>query len=71
MRNVKNHGNGLKNQTIITLENITLRVRDTFLLPNTSWQIDRGQHWTILGPNGAGKTALVKALSGEIPVVRG
>ncbi|UCD82903.1 MAG: ATP-binding cassette domain-containing protein [Desulfobacterales bacterium] len=61
----------MKNQTIIKLENITLRVRDAFLLPNTSWQIDKGQHWAILGPNGAGKTTLVKALSGEVPVVTG
>jgi molybdate transport system ATP-binding protein len=40
-------------------------------LANTNWQIDRGQHWAILGPNGAGKTSLVKALTGEVPVVRG
>jgi molybdate transport system ATP-binding protein len=55
----------------IKLEDITLRVRDTFLLPNTNWQIEKGQHWVILGPNGAGKTTLVKALTGEVPVVRG
>ena len=71
MRNVKKHGNGLKNQTIAKLENITLRVRETLLLPNTSWQIDQGQHWAILGPNGAGKTSLVKALTGDVPVVKG
>jgi len=41
------------------------------LLPDTSWQIDQGQHWAILGPNGAGKTTLVRALTGEVPVVRG
>jgi molybdate transport system ATP-binding protein len=40
-------------------------------LPGTSWEIHRGQHWVILGPNGAGKTTLVKALTGEVPVVRG
>lgn len=71
MRNVKNHRSGLKNQTIAKLENVTLRIRDTLLLPNTSWQIDHGQHWAILGPNGAGKTSLVKALTGDIPVVKG
>ncbi len=62
---------GLTDQIVIKLDNITLRVRDTFLLPNTSWQIDKGQHLAILGPNGAGKTSLVKALTGEVPVVRG
>jgi molybdate transport system ATP-binding protein len=40
-------------------------------LPDTTWQIDRGQQWAILGPNGAGKTTLVKAITGEVPVVRG
>ena len=61
----------MRDSIVYKLENITLRVRDTFLLPNTYWQIDKGQHWVILGPNGAGKTSLVKALTGEVPVVRG
>ncbi len=71
MYDVKNHKSGLKKQTILKLENVTLRVRDTFLLSNTSWQIDKGQHWAILGPNGAGKTSLVKSLTGDVPVVKG
>ncbi|MCB2173537.1 ATP-binding cassette domain-containing protein [archaeon] len=53
------------------MENVTLRVRDRLLLPNTDWQIDRGQQWAVLGPNGSGKTSLVKALTGEVPIVRG
>jgi molybdate transport system ATP-binding protein len=61
----------LKNRHLIQLENVTLRVRDTFLLSGTCWKIDQGQHWAILGPNGAGKTTLVKALAGEVPVVKG
>ena len=61
----------MKSPIVIGLENVTLRVRDTFLLPGTNWQINKGQHWAILGPNGAGKTSLVKALSGEVPVVKG
>jgi molybdate transport system ATP-binding protein len=68
---VKNHGSGLDNQPLVQLENVTLRVRDTLILPDTSWQIDKGQHWAILGPNGAGKTTLVKALTGDVPVVAG
>ncbi len=61
----------MEDSIVIKLENITLRVRDTFLLPNSNWQIDKGQHWAILGPNGAGKTSLAKALTGEVPVVKG
>ena len=66
---LKKSRSGVK--TIIRLTGATLRVRDTLLLPDTNWQIDQGQHWAILGPNGAGKTTLVKALTGEVPVVRG
>ncbi len=55
----------------VRFENVTLRVRDTFLLANTTWHIDTGQHWAILGPNGAGKTSLVRALTGDVAVVKG
>jgi molybdate transport system ATP-binding protein len=57
--------------TIVRLTGAALRIRDRLFLPDTTWQIDQGQHWAILGPNGAGKTTLVKALTGEVPVVRG
>ena len=62
---------GHTNLTIVRLENVTLRVRETLLLANTSWHIDKGQHWAIMGPNGAGKTSLVRALTGDVPVVKG
>lgn len=63
--------NGPATTTVIKLTNATLRIRDKLILPDTNWQIARGQHWAILGPNGAGKTTLAKALTGDIPVVRG
>jgi len=56
---------------VVILTGATLRIRDKLLLADTNWQIDQGQHWAILGPNGAGKTTLVKALTGDVPVVRG
>lgn len=55
----------------ISLENATLRVRDRFLLSGTWWQIRPGENWVIVGPNGSGKTSLMKALTGEVPVVAG
>jgi len=63
--------NGPAAGTVVRLTAATLRIRDRLFLPDTNWQIDRGQHWAILGPNGAGKTTLVKALTGDVPVVRG
>ena len=58
-------------EPFITLEDITIRLRDKFILPHTSWRILTGQHWAILGPNGAGKSSLVRALTGDVPYVRG
>lgn len=55
----------------VRFENVTLRVRDIILLPDTTWHIEAGQHWAILGPNGAGKTSLVRALTGDVAVVKG
>lgn len=55
----------------ITLENVTLRIQDRLVLQDTDWEIRMHQHWAVLGPNGAGKSSLVKALTGELPVVKG
>ena len=55
----------------ITLKDVTIRIRDRFILPETSWEIKTGEQWAVLGPNGAGKSSLVKALIGDLPHVRG
>jgi ABC-type nitrate/sulfonate/bicarbonate transport system ATPase subunit len=34
------------------------------LFEGFSWQVDRGEHWTVLGPSGCGKTTLLKLLAG-------
>jgi molybdate transport system ATP-binding protein len=56
---------------LITLDTVTLRLREQRILAGTSWSIRRGEHWAVIGPNGAGKTTLVRALRGEVPVVQG
>ncbi len=55
----------------ITLKNVTLRIRDRWILANTNWVLKTHQHWAILGPNGSGKTTLAGALTGAVPVVSG
>ncbi|MEE8540701.1 MAG: ATP-binding cassette domain-containing protein, partial [Desulfobacterales bacterium] len=55
----------------ITLKNVTLRIRDRWILANTNWVLKTHQHWAILGPNGSGKTSLAGALTGRVPVVDG
>jgi molybdate transport system ATP-binding protein len=59
------------NQSVLVLDNITIRVRDTFLFSGTHWIIEKSQQWAIIGPNGAGKTTLAAAVAGELPIVAG
>jgi ABC-type Mn2+/Zn2+ transport system ATPase subunit len=56
---------------LITIDDITVRLRDKWLLNGASWQINAGEQWMVLGPNGAGKTTLAKAIAGLLPVVQG
>jgi molybdate transport system ATP-binding protein len=58
-------------QRFITLEDITIRLFDHFILSHTNWNIQQGEHWAVVGPNGSGKSSLVRALAGAVPVVRG
>ena len=55
----------------ITIESVTVRVRDRFILPGTIWEIRAGESWAILGPNGAGKTSLARVLMDDIPTTTG
>ncbi len=63
--------NSSAQKPLVSLAGASLRIRDKLILPDTNWEIYPGQHWAVLGPNGAGKTTLVKALTGDVPVVRG
>jgi len=55
----------------LTVENITVRLRDQLVLKNSSWQIRSDEHWAILGPNGSGKSTLVRSLWGGVPLQGG
>jgi molybdate transport system ATP-binding protein len=59
------------NTPLITVDGVTVRLRDRWLLNGSSWQINTGEQWAIIGPNGAGKTTLAKAIAGLLPVVQG
>jgi molybdate transport system ATP-binding protein len=55
----------------ISLENVTIRLRQRWYLRHTSWEIRLGEMWAIVGANGSGKTTLARTLLGEMPVVGG
>ena len=56
---------------LVSLNRVSLRVRDRIILKGITWEIRTGEHWAVVGPNGAGKSTLVRALTGDVPVVRG
>jgi iron complex transport system ATP-binding protein len=49
---------------ILDISNISLSLRDNFILSNVSLDVSAGEFFVIIGPNGAGKTSLLKVLSG-------
>jgi molybdate transport system ATP-binding protein len=55
----------------ITVDNITVRLRDRLILQNSFWKIRSDEHWAILGPNGSGKSTLVRSLWGGVPLRSG
>ena len=56
---------------LITLDRITVRQGDRWVLQGLSWQINAGEQWAVVGSNGAGKTTLARAIAGLLPVVQG
>lgn len=60
-----------RRQTLIELCNVTTRVRNLPILPDTTWKIETGCHWAVIGPNGSGKSTLVGILNGSVPVIQG
>lgn len=59
------------NRTLITVDGISVRLRDRWLFDGLSWRIEAREQWVVAGPNGAGKTTLAKAIAGRLPVVQG
>jgi len=55
----------------LTVDSITVRLRDRLILPDTAWQIRTDEQWAILGPNGSGKSTLVRSLWGGVPLRTG
>ncbi len=49
---------------ILSVKNLTVKLDKVEILKNLSFNIRKGEIWTILGPNGAGKTVLLKTLLG-------
>jgi iron complex transport system ATP-binding protein len=56
----------MASDTVLTLENVTVRRGAATILGPISLTLKAGQRWVILGPNGAGKSTLLQLLATRI-----
>lgn len=49
----------------------TFRLSDTRILTLNDLQLHSGESWAFVGANGSGKSSLARALSGELPPLKG
>ncbi len=55
----------------LTLDQVSLKIGERFLLQQVSFELARGEFMGIIGPNGAGKSTLCRVLLGLWPAMMG
>ncbi|WP_347549755.1 ABC transporter ATP-binding protein [Pseudalkalibacillus hwajinpoensis] len=60
----------MKNQ-LIMCRNLTKKYGSSSILNNVSFNLEKGEHFTIVGPSGCGKTTLLRCLAGLETLDRG
>ncbi|QBF30195.1 ABC transporter ATP-binding protein [Thalassococcus sp. S3] len=53
--------------TLLSIDSLSVSLRDRDVLRHVSFNVDRGECIGLLGPNGVGKTTLMRAALGLIP----
>lgn len=51
---------------IINADQISWRRENKVVLKDVTWQVRKGEHWSLVGLNGSGKTTLLKMINGYI-----
>lgn len=59
------------NNTLVTLNNLTYSVKETKILKQVSFSVQKGERIVILGENGSGKTTLLRQIAGLIKPTSG
>jgi molybdate transport system ATP-binding protein len=53
--------------SIVALQNVTIRYGSKTILDQFSWTINPGERWVLKGPNGAGKSTLLSLITADNP----
>jgi molybdate transport system ATP-binding protein len=53
-------------QSLVVLQQVSIRLGGHTILDNISFSIGAGEQWAIIGASGSGKTALAHALAGQL-----
>ena len=64
-------GNERSGDTILGLEGVTKRFLGLVAVDNVSFDVKRGEVFSLIGPNGAGKTTLFNCITGMFPPSQG
>ncbi|WP_027416536.1 ABC transporter ATP-binding protein [Aneurinibacillus terranovensis] len=56
---------------IVTVDAVSWRREEGYILQDVSWKIEEDEHWAIIGLNGSGKTTLLNILNGYIWPTKG
>lgn len=49
----------------VKMVNVNVQYGDRSILKNISWEVKKGERWSISGPNGAGKSTLLSLITGD------
>ena len=55
----------------ISINDVSLYLREGATSAPIHWAIRSDQHWAVVGPNGSGKALLMRAIAGQAPVAGG
>jgi molybdate transport system ATP-binding protein len=51
----------------VKMEHVTIRYGDATILDDISWEVKRGERWSLSGPNGAGKSTILSLITADNP----
>lgn len=64
---IPQHPGGSVFDSIIDMEEVTVKYGDKLILDRISWRVLPGECWLLTGPNGAGKSTLLSLVTGDNP----